>query len=137
MADRCSGHCCRQFFLPFTPRELVKLQLTRVVRLRFKPEEIRKVAAMAVYLGNNERGSHMYTCRHLNVISGDCMNYEDRPDVCREYPYGERCMHADAGCTWNDAASCTVPRPPMPAKPAPYLPPAVGRKALATEKEAA
>jgi Fe-S-cluster containining protein len=124
--DRCTGHCCRQFFLPFTPRELVKLQLTRVVRLRFKPEEIRKVAAMAVYLGDSDRGSHMYTCRHLNVITGDCTDYENRPDVCREFPYQEVCMHAANGCTW-DAALCGTAgtsREPRPADPVPDLIPA-------------
>jgi Fe-S-cluster containining protein len=131
--DRCTGHCCRQFFLPFTPAQLVKHALTRFVRPRFKPEEIAKVAAMAVYLGDRSDGAHMYTCRHLNVITGDCMDYENRPDVCRDYPYEDVCMHAAKGCTWDAARAGTAgTRFRLPVLPTDDLPP----EAVAARAEA-
>ena len=109
MGDRCTGHCCRKFYLPLLPEQLARAAILRVARPHYKPEEIRKVAAMAVYLGEHDKhGLHVYTCRHLNVISGDCTVYEDRPDVCRDFPYGDVCMHAASGCTWDAACEGTA-----------------------------
>lgn len=43
----------------------------------------------------------LYTCRHLDAVTGDCGAYESRPGMCSEYPYGSAC--AIDGCTWTDA----------------------------------
>lgn len=34
--------------------------------------------------------AYVYTCRHLQ-LNGDCGIYEDRPAMCRDYPYGQVC----------------------------------------------
>jgi len=39
---------------------------------------------------------HVYRCTHLNE-AGDCSIYDDRPNLCRDYPHGEPCQHL--GCT--------------------------------------
>lgn len=32
--------------------------------------------------------------------TGDCMNYEDRPAMCSDYPYGGKCVQK--GCTYKN-----------------------------------
>lgn len=34
-----------------------------------------------------------FTCRHLTE-EGNCGNYENRPNMCRNYPYGSACQQA-------------------------------------------
>jgi Fe-S-cluster containining protein len=41
---------------------------------------------------------HYYTCKNLSP-AGDCVVYESRPTMCRDYPYGNPCDHAGTGCT--------------------------------------
>jgi Fe-S-cluster containining protein len=40
------------------------------------------------------RGHH-FTCRHWDEETRLCRIYEDRPQMCRDYPYGQECQH---GC---------------------------------------
>jgi hypothetical protein len=50
--SRCSGHCCKRFYLPLTPDEL-KHESTRedrFTRVRFRPEELEKVYGMVIPL---------------------------------------------------------------------------------------
>lgn len=47
------------------------------------------------------RLAHFYTCRHLDAATGDCTDYDNRPRLCREYPYGVDCEKRD--CTWTSA----------------------------------
>jgi Fe-S-cluster containining protein len=48
---------------------------------------------------------HWYSCVHYDEDSGDCTNHEDRPQLCRGYPYGRACEEPE--CTWEAGASCT------------------------------
>lgn len=45
----------------------------------------------------------LYTCRHWDEDTGLCGVYEDRPRMCRDYPYARACDHDD----------CCQYRPPM------------------------
>lgn len=89
---RCSGHCCRNFPIGWmTPEELAdKDRMARVVDGLF-------ISDMIIPLGKDEKGQHRYTCRHHNTETGDCMAYDNRPEMCRDYPYGQPCEHAE--CT--------------------------------------
>ena len=99
--DRCSGHCCENFFLPFEPQELADRG-----RLSHPDDvEIRKIADMAIYLGPDSAGSNRYTCVHYDG-AGNCMDYENRPTMCREFPYGLACPFD--GCTWKSAEEETL-----------------------------
>lgn len=127
--DRCSGHCCKRFFLPLTPEEL-KAEATREdlrTRIRFNPDEILKIYDMviplkaAVYYEFSVDGEtrippgapgHYYTCRHHDAETGNCNNYEARPDVCRNFPFyntNSPCRYKE--CTWEEAK-----RPPVQAR---------------------
>lgn len=116
--SRCTGHCCKDFSLPFSPMELKhQAELAKRGKGRFFPEEILKVADMVVFLFQNwsnsqdgrglkkGRGSkspfngpqYHYTCRHFDRATGNCMNYENRPLMCQNFPYGRDCRYR--GCT--------------------------------------
>ncbi len=103
MGNRCTGHCCKRFFLPLNYELLqeayrAKLkgeqQTFREVH-NFFPGDVETIAPMVIPLQDG-----YFTCKHLKE-NGDCAIYETRPDMCREFPYGRQC--SIAGCTWDEA----------------------------------
>ena len=90
--SRCTGHCCRRFPIgDSTPEQWAD-------PLWFgKAKDGQFIADMLISLGTDDTGKYHYTCRHFNVETGNCMAYESRPDMCRDYPYGNPCEHPD--CT--------------------------------------
>lgn len=84
--ERCTGHCCRRF-----PIDLDVL--TDPTRNVLDGDFIRD---MLIELGPHEDPNRIYaTCRHFD--GRDCTAYDQRPDMCRRYPYGRACEYA--GCT--------------------------------------
>ena len=114
MSSRCTGHCCRRFYLPLSPTQIKgEAALVRLGgRSRFNPTEIAKIADMVILVDQTPKPNndseynryhddsvgYFYTCKHHNKDTGDCMNYENRPNLCRDYPYGGSC--AFKGCTY-------------------------------------
>lgn len=121
---RCSGHCCRDFTLPYSPENLQKFYeeerskyskyLKMITNSDKKFEEGLKyfrtnqylVPTMVVFLGtlavdyNGElmpHDLHHYTCKNLNVETGDCMDYKHRPEMCRNFPDRGSCPYKE--CT--------------------------------------
>jgi len=77
-------------------------------KTHYNIDEIAKIADMVIFKradktcnGNpNRKIDHVlyhYTCKHFDQKSGNCMNYENRPDMCRVYPNGGVCKYK--GCT--------------------------------------
>lgn len=107
----CNGDCCRRFFLPFSPTALKRFYQTTCLRSRGAGlvskevnESIKWNVDMClwyphlVYLGVNEEGNgHDYTCTLLDDASGLCTIYEQRPEACVGYPYGDKCEHCGGG----------------------------------------
>lgn len=99
-AARCTGHCCREF-----PVSTPLVELSRIAadasRDATTRDEAGRIAAMLVPLGQRRKAGgeiqDVYTCRHHDASSGDCLAYDDRPRMCRDYPYGRSCEHAS--CT--------------------------------------
>lgn len=92
--QRCSGHCCERFNLPYSPEEFErKLKEHQSGRINLKDIEI--IQPMLVYLGvsdvycNGEKmnggETHFYTCKHYSA--GNCGIYDKRPRMCSEFPY--------------------------------------------------
>lgn len=113
--SRCTGHCCRRFTLPLSPKELAdNLEAFKDGEVRDRNEhnivqDIETIAEMVVPLGMSadtpsgfklDKPVHWYGCKH-QAANGDCLIYERRPALCRDYPYGQPCTYA--GCTWNEA----------------------------------
>ncbi len=75
--------------------------------------EIEKIAEMVVYIGTThptkgtvtDRGGY-YSCRHLSG-DGQCTTYATRPDMCRHYPYGNKCEWGE-DCHWDAARDGTI-----------------------------
>jgi len=93
--DRCTGHCCRCFSLPYGPDELA----TRKARIK----DGEQIVAMVRYLGrtvppgmphqrNESSSDHYYTCTNL-LANGDCGIYETRPGMCRNFPDDGPCPY--------------------------------------------
>jgi len=54
-----------------------------------------RIVRTLVTSSDPDHAGERFTCRHLQP-NGDCGNYEDRPGMCREYPYyGHACEYAD------------------------------------------
>lgn len=46
-----------------------------------------------------------YTCKH-HQTNGDCGIYQDRPSMCRNFPYGRPCE--SASCEMKEDEQCVV-----------------------------
>lgn len=86
-----------------------------------------ELSHMLVPLGMNDRAPHgcgvfaehhlrpmtyWYTCVHFDRVGRRCMNYEGRPRMCRQYPYGHSCLYK--GCTQRGGVGtddAPLPRP--------------------------
>jgi Fe-S-cluster containining protein len=108
----CSGKCCAVFNFP-TPPE--------VLATRGGPDDA-FLADMLVALTPDEAEARVrefevtppegfdlrtwveaapaYTCRHWDEETRLCGVYEQRPTMCREYPYAGGCQH-DCACDYR------------------------------------
>ncbi len=77
-------------------------------------QDIHLIYPMVKYLGEFDAASapvkmmdllhpqdkhHYYTCKHFDTEGRNCTIYDDRPSMCREYPYEHRCKYE--ACTWT------------------------------------
>lgn len=95
---RCTGHCCKRFPLPKSLDDIRER-----AKPDFQPTDDRKrledgevIAEMLIFLeeGTYSSGERcfFYTCKYLDPTSGDCLAYDTRPAMCRDYPYGQPCQ---------------------------------------------
>lgn len=109
---RCStAQCCRNFPLSVPLAELRENVRHHAARASATTGELPPcdaygrppvldaafVVDMVIPVRRDEHGLWRYRCRHL--VGNDCSVYERRPHLCRDFPYGRRCDHADDGCT--------------------------------------
>ena len=128
MGSRCTGHCCAVVDLPvplskiksarpiqdMPGRSMIKVRgtrgfhvATRDVRIFRKslkpvhtcPEKPRTLESMGTV--------YHFTCSHWT--GHDCAIYEDRPDICRDYPEPRGCEYQ--GCTLENCG--VVESPPI------------------------
>lgn len=100
MADRCTGHCCKSFYLGYKPAELVSLaERYEAGRVNLDlAQDARQIAAMIVPVDGEE---NRYSCIHHNADTGDCGIYLTRPRMCRDFPDDRPCPFV--GCEWDAA----------------------------------
>lgn len=104
---KCNGLCCKGFTLKFTPPEFAR-ELARLP----DNEQYKKLSSMLIFIGMHKQcptdlesgtAHHSplpwYTCKHLDVSSGLCGDYDNRPSLCRKYPYGMTCEYT--GCSFS------------------------------------
>lgn len=97
---RCTGHCCKRFFIGYTPEQFTKVLVwpeedDATMHEMLVPLEIVHVADKAV--------GAWYTCKFFKQHedgTGDCTIYERRPKMCRDYPgYSQGNSCSFKGCT--------------------------------------
>lgn len=94
--NRCTGHCCAVFTLGDPPEKITTKEWAQ------SAVDGEKIQDMVVPLGDYEPYTsdsgytrYFYTCRHFD--GKNCNNYENRPFMCSDYPYGRKCVQL--GCT--------------------------------------
>lgn len=107
----CDGRCCAVFPYPNTPAELreredrdsqfiadMLVPLTadeayeRMVKFGSFPIEFSNGWTPAL-VATAPNTSPLYTCRHWDEQTGMCGAYDERPQMCRDYPYASGCLH--------------------------------------------
>lgn len=87
---RCRGHCCRGFALEVSYAELKQDYQNWCNDPKLaKIPDVEKIHQMVIPL-RTFSGKEIYTCKHLRK-SGDCGNYTDRPQMCRDFPGPNPC----------------------------------------------
>lgn len=96
--SRCIGHCCDSFWLPLSPMEIGYQQKRAFLgKSRWNQSDMLKIADMVIFQRPHEVKGFRYTCKFWDKASGNCTNYENRPTMCKDYPYGTACKYK--GCT--------------------------------------
>lgn len=132
--SRCSGHCCADFTIPYSPEEIkrryahwkrgeTKLLFKSAPRDLEDPivNDIDLIYPMLIYLGHYAspskefvnapivEPSHHYTCKHYDKKTHNCTIYDIRPGMCSEYPYASTCNYS--ACTWTDRKQKKLSKP--------------------------
>jgi Fe-S-cluster containining protein len=106
-SNGCTGLCCAAFRIPQTRAALREAgkhgheeagQIAEML-IPLTPKEARErhqaFGGTSMKFPWSDRG-HNFTCRHWDEDTRMCGIYEDRPDMCREFPYGKGCAF---GCS--------------------------------------
>lgn len=114
--DRCTGHCCKAFYMPLSPGEIERAAAyaaaygtpgqhqngwedDRGGKQWVAYNDIEKIAAMVIPLNGGRpmatppmpsmptpEKPSHYYTCKHHLPDGNCGNYTDRPAMCREYP---------------------------------------------------
>lgn len=100
--SRCTGHCCKRFFLPVSPERMEEEKESIAAGNASVWQDGETIVDMVIFLEKDSyrENSYWYTCRHFDTVSGNCKNYENRPRMCSQYPYGGGCRYE--GCTMRN-----------------------------------
>ena len=106
MSERtCDGHCCAAFYLPVPHEEMTAKHMCRFRDGAYIAAMVLPLTADAAAerLGHgwpdtSEARHNLYTCRFWDHRTRLCVAYDDRPAMCRDYPYGKPCEH---GCDYQ------------------------------------
>jgi Fe-S-cluster containining protein len=115
MGDRCTGHCCERFYLPWSPADL-----ERNAKDHPDDKQLQQVAGMVIFIEEELKHhtyptgdkvvtdrKNWYTCKNFNKETRGCNIYETRPKMCSDYPYGHPCQYKD--CAWDEGRAGTYP----------------------------
>ncbi len=111
--NRCTGHCCENFSLPWDQAGIDKALADTLAGTKVW-QDIEFVHDMVIFIGPIEE-SHLvnlenadngqkfwaWTCRHYDRENRICTVYDKRPQMCRKHGVDYPC--ATNGCTFKGA----------------------------------
>jgi Fe-S-cluster containining protein len=93
----CSGNCCQRFYLDYKPKEI---DLWENKKDAPEHRDAMFIKDMLIYIedykddtGNPNYKGAWYTCKHWDKSTKLCTVYEQRPSMCRDFPYGKKCQY--------------------------------------------
>lgn len=105
--QRCDGKCCRAFSVgeQRTPENIYQDYLEGVAEGGVDPQ-VKWWVDNLIPIDSQPVGGiegnpiwSTYTCAHHDPVTGNCKDYENRPPMCSDYPYGNQCGFP--GCTFR------------------------------------
>lgn len=108
MAD-CNGDCCVAFRVPFTLVDLAEgnvgdmdVEEARMLADMLEPltlaetrlRQLDFIRGVIPVFDESDEG-FLYKCKNWDEETRLCTIYEDRPPMCRDFPYGKPCRY---GC---------------------------------------
>jgi|SRR3990167_6877106 len=99
MGKRCTGRCCKSFRIPYSPEQLREFYAAWASgdAQRKTVSDIHLIYPMVTPLEECV-GGWTYSCKHLDT-NNNCSIYDNRPDMCRNFPYEKRCPFPE--CEWS------------------------------------
>lgn len=106
----CDGRCCAVFPMSLSPEEMLTWRgihatyesiFVTDMLVALTPYEARMRWTDLGYgeLKDLDLGMPLYTCRHWDTETKLCTVYDERPWLCRDFPYQGACHHT--GCTYR------------------------------------
>lgn len=126
MGDRCTGNCCEEFTISLGPTVEVildKLRNGNMIDGAYIADMLVPIRALtvgartpsgAIITEEEVRDAPgncwgwVFTCRHFDKTNRVCTAYEERPQMCREFPYGRACPYGDK-CEWDKGRAGQYP----------------------------
>jgi Fe-S-cluster containining protein len=111
LKHRCSGACCKCFWLSESIEEIEKSYKRFTGELKDNGvvfNEIDIVYPMLIPVPPPKgacKDHYWYTCKHLKS-DNNCGIYNTRPKMCSEYPYGAKCNYKN--CTWGKVSANSI-----------------------------
>lgn len=108
--SKCQGDCCVAFKVPFTLQELAEgnvedndVEEAMVMAEMLEPLTVDEAnqRQKSLVVGNptnftDADEDRLFMCKKWDEETRLCTDYENRPDMCRDFPYGKSCRY---GCS--------------------------------------
>jgi Fe-S-cluster containining protein len=93
---KCPAYCCSYPTIPVTMRDLRRLARRFELSVEDAERRFTKTASDGTRIMRH-RKDHIFptTCRFLDGDDRSCTVYEDRPQICRDFPSSHRCGYFD------------------------------------------
>lgn len=116
LVSTCTGDCCVVFTLPYDYEQVrekmhviedgtfiadMLVPLTKDQAAK-RVAELMSATGQAAFEGDDTK--HYFTCVHWDESTRRCGAYDERPRMCRGYPYGNECQHDCMGCSLKGAS---------------------------------
>lgn len=101
--NRCIGHCCRRFTLKSKDGYILNSWIDAWLKNYYLENDQKKVYEMLIQLEDvyeNDEWRGYFTCKNLDILSGDCKIYSTRPNMCRNFPNDGICQYTE--CTLKE-----------------------------------